>query len=205
MVVVFIIAAALLLCAAGFGAYMGWRSQQRAEAAAITAKANLKASLERARRLQEKLDAIDAESRKYYEWRERTKQAQAAQVVGGQHSAAESRQMSVVVTAYDLSYESCGKTPGHPGYGITANGTDLRGHTLESARAIAVDPDVIPLGSAVRLEFADASMKRYDGVYTACDTGGGVNGYHIDLFVGESNRVEAMRIGRRSATATVEG
>lgn len=205
MTIVFVIAAALLIGAAAFGAWLGWRSHVHAQSALITAKANFRRGTQLHQAAMRQAEITGAETVKYLQWRERTKQAKAAQVVGGQHSAAESRRMSVVVTAYDLSYESCGKSPSHPQYGITANGTDLRGHTLESARAIAVDPDVIPLGSAVRLEFADDAMKRYDGVYTACDTGGGVNGYHIDLFVGEDNRDEAMRIGRRTATATVEG
>ena len=42
-------------------------------------------------------------------------------------------------TAYDLSVQSCGKKESHPAYGVTANGTSLKGHTLESARAIAVE------------------------------------------------------------------
>ena len=54
--------------------------------------------------------------------------------------------------------------------GITASGT-----VLEKGRTIAVDPDVIPLGSEVMI----------DGqVYIAEDTGGAIKGNKLDLFVG---------------------
>ena len=96
------------------------------------------------------------------------------------------RELYVKVTAYDLSVESCGKVPNEHGYGITASGVDLSGHSLESARAIAVDPDVIPLGSDVRISFNDPEWKHLDGWYKAVDTGGAVQGHHIDLFFGDS-------------------
>lgn len=114
-----------------------------------------------------------------------------------------SRGMDVVVTAYDLSEASCNKGPSHPAYGLTATGRSLAGHTLESARAIAVDPSVIPLGSKVRIKFKDADMQKYNGIYTASDTGGAIHGNRIDLFAGEGAHDLAMRIGRRHAVAVV--
>lgn len=113
------------------------------------------------------------------------------------------RSMNVTVTAYDLSPQSCGKAPGSAGYGITATGISLAGHSLESARAIAVDPSVIPLGSKVRIKFRDEDMKQYNGIYTAVDTGGAINGNHIDLFAGEGSYDLCMAIGRREARITV--
>jgi len=110
------------------------------------------------------------------------------------------RKMTVEVTAYDLSYESCGKSPGSPGYGVTASGFNLAGHSLESARAIAVDPSVIPLGSQVRLKFDDPEWSHLNGVYTAVDTGGAIGGNRIDLFFGEDGHYEALSFGRRTAT-----
>lgn len=107
------------------------------------------------------------------------------------------------VTAYDLSVESCGKSPGHPAYGVTATGKNLAGHSLESARAIAVDPNVIPLGSKVQINFEDESMRQFDGIYTAVDTGGGVNGNHIDIFAGEDAGDLARQIGRRTARVQI--
>lgn len=114
-------------------------------------------------------------------------------------SRGSSRGMSVEVTAYTLSEASCGKGAGHPAYGRTATGMNLAGHTLESARAIAVDPRIIPLGSKVRLHFSDADMQRYNGIYTAVDTGGAISGNRIDLFAGEGAESLAMHIGRRTA------
>ena len=114
-----------------------------------------------------------------------------------------SRAINVEVTAYTLSESSCNKGTSHPSYGITANGTNLAGHTLWSARAIAVDPNVIPLGSKVHISFEDESMQKYNGIYTACDTGGAIRGNIIDLFAGENAEDLAMHIGRRKAVAKI--
>lgn len=112
-------------------------------------------------------------------------------------------EFQVEVTAYTLSEESCDKDINNPEYGLTANGTNLAGHTLESARAIAVDPRVIPLGSRVEIDFHDNSMKQYNGIYTAVDTGGAINGNRIDIFAGEGAETLAMDIGRRAATVCI--
>ena len=118
-------------------------------------------------------------------------------------SRGNSRAMNVEVTAYDLSEASCNKGTSHPAYGLTATGKNLAGHTLQSARAIAVDPRVIPLGSKVRIKFKDKEMQQYNGVYTACDTGGAINGNRIDLFAGDGAHSLCMEIGRREAVAVV--
>jgi len=91
-------------------------------------------------------------------------------------------------TAYDLSYESCGKYPDHPAYGITYSGTQAR------PGVIAVDPRVIPLGSKVYVESLD-STKDY-GFASAEDTGSAIKGNKIDLFIGDNR--SALRYGRRS-------
>lgn len=109
----------------------------------------------------------------------------------------------VEVTAYTLSEASCSKGTSHPAYGRTANGTNLAGHSLYSARAIAVDPRVIPLGTRVRISFKDPEMRRFNGVYTAVDTGGAIKGNRIDLFAGEGAESLAMHIGRRQAKAVL--
>lgn len=118
-----------------------------------------------------------------------------------------SSSLDVVVTAYDLSVASCGKPVGSHGYGITASGINLAGHTLESARAIAVDPNVIPIGSKVRIKFDNPSMKKYDGIYTAVDTGGAIQGNRIDLFFGDHGSNEpssrALAFGVQEAKATL--
>lgn len=92
------------------------------------------------------------------------------------------------VTCYDLSVQSCGKPIGSKGYGITASGISLKGHTWETARAIAVDPKVIPLGSKVELIFTNEKYSKYNGIYTAVDTGGAIKGRKIDFFLGDFNQ-----------------
>ena len=94
-------------------------------------------------------------------------------------------------TAYDLSVQSCGKPIGHPQYGITKSGVNIAGKTREQAMSIAVDPNVIPLGSQVKITFPEP-YTHFNGVYTANDTGGGIKGKKIDIFMGdfESNNAD---------------
>jgi 3D (Asp-Asp-Asp) domain-containing protein len=102
------------------------------------------------------------------------------------------------ITSYDLSVQSCGKKVSSRGYGITRNGFDLRGHDWKTARVIAVDPKIIPLGSIVYIQFIDENYFKYNGVYTAEDTGSAIKGYKIDLFmedVGEQVSDKAMDFG----------
>ena len=107
------------------------------------------------------------------------------------------------VTAYDLSVESCGKPIGHPAYGITANNKNLSGKSWQSARSIAVDPEVIPLGSKVYVKFSDPRFSHYDGIFAAEDTGSAVKGKKIDLFHGDYRQDEAhhdtIAFGNRKA------
>ncbi len=91
-------------------------------------------------------------------------------------------------TAYDLSFESCGKWPGSPGYGITASGTYAKPGT------VAVDPRVIPLGTKMFIVSTDGSYVY--GYCTAEDTGGAIKGNKVDLFY--NTRSECMQFGRRS-------
>jgi len=91
-----------------------------------------------------------------------------------------------IVSAYDLSFNSCGKSRGSKGYGITASGYDLRGHTIDSAKTISTDPMVIQTGSKVRLTFKDNKYSRYDGIYVSRDTGSKILKNRIDLFVGDN-------------------
>ncbi len=93
----------------------------------------------------------------------------------------------MTATAYDLSFESCGKNPGDKGYGITASGTKAR------PGAVAVDPKVIPLGTKLYIESLD-NTKDY-GFAVAEDTGGAIKGNKIDLFFHSSTDVK--NFGRR--------
>lgn len=72
-------------------------------------------------------------------------------------------------TAYCNCAKCCGKySPERGGDGTTKSGT-----LPVQGRTIAVDPDVIPLGTIVYID---------DKAYIAEDTGSGVNGNHIDIY-----------------------
>lgn len=88
------------------------------------------------------------------------------------------------VTHYDCCVSCCGKTDG-----ITASGAQAT-----PGVTVAVDPDVIPLGSDVLVDYGDGEIH----YYRADDIGGAVKGNHIDLCV-ESHE-EALLLGRRTAT-----
>ena len=80
--------------------------------------------------------------------------------------------MRVSATAYTLS-------------GRTASGAPPR-HGV-----VAADPAVLPLGSRIRVRGAGA----YSGNYVVRDTGRGVRGREIDIYV--PHRAQAKRFGRR--------
>jgi len=94
-----------------------------------------------------------------------------------------------IATSYDLSYESCGKYPSHPEYGIT-----FSGKKAVKGRTVAVDPDVIPLGSNIHITFP-GEYKYLNGWYVAEDTGSLVKGKIIDVFLGESAFYEMEKFG----------
>lgn len=103
-----------------------------------------------------------------------------------------------IATAYDNSVASQGKWVDQ-----TATGFNLKGHTLESARCIAVDPNIIPLKSEVYLEFED-SYSHLNGIYIAYDTGGDIKGKRIDVFFGDGNvKTECFDFGRRRVKVTI--
>lgn len=84
------------------------------------------------------------------------------------------------ITAYGADCEGCtGRT-----YSGTAPQVD---------RTIAVDPDVIPLGSTVLIDGQE---------YIAEDTGGAIKGNIIDMFVG--TEAESEVIGVRYAEVKVK-
>lgn len=89
-----------------------------------------------------------------------------------------------VVTHYDVCVECCGKTDG-----ITASGVRATPYVT-----VAVDPDVIPLGSDVLVDYGDGEIH----YYRADDVGGSVKGNRIDLCV--TTHDEALQLGRRTAT-----
>lgn len=76
------------------------------------------------------------------------------------------------VTAYALTATSTGKSPGQPGFGITASGS-----RASVGRTVAVDPLVIPIGSLVYIDLPGIGWR------LAEDTGGAIKGRHIDLLL----------------------
>lgn len=90
------------------------------------------------------------------------------------------------MTAYDLSINSCGRSQGNPSRGKTTTGFNLSGMDWQDARTVAVDPNIIPLNSKLLIIFEDAKYKKYNGLYTARDTGGAIKGNKIDFYLGDS-------------------
>lgn len=89
-----------------------------------------------------------------------------------------------IVTYYDACVICCGKDDG-----ITASGA-----AAVPYETCAVDPEVIPLGSRVVVDFGDGAVLHL----RAEDTGSGVRGNHIDICVSE--HTEALALGVRRAT-----
>ena len=91
------------------------------------------------------------------------------------------------ITAY------CTGTCCSSGTGITASGA-----VATVGRTIGVDPNVIPLGSTVKIVFRDGT----EYIYIAEDTGSAIKGNIIDLLV--SSHSEGIQFGRQTCRAYVE-
>lgn len=95
------------------------------------------------------------------------------------------KRIIMTATAYSSSPAENG------GYAVSSMGTPLR------YGIVAVDPDVVPLGSKVYVTSADGSWSY--GVASAEDTGGAVKGNRIDLCYGDN----AGAFGRRSCVVYI--
>lgn len=80
--------------------------------------------------------------------------------------------INTTLTAYTAGVESTGKKASHPEYGITYSGLKAK-----EGRTIAVDPNVIPLGSTVFIEGI--------GIRKAEDIGSAIRGSRIDVFMND--------------------
>ncbi|NHM29429.1 3D domain-containing protein [Neobacillus terrae] len=97
--------------------------------------------------------------------------------------AVEGKVITVKATAYTASCEGCS--------GVTATGINLKQNP--NAKIISVDPSVIPLGTKVYVEGY--------GYAVAGDTGGGIKGNEIDVFI--SSQDEAVKWGSRQIKVTL--
>ena len=77
--------------------------------------------------------------------------------------------------------------------GTTASGMQTR------PGIVAADPEMLPLGSRIRVQDAG----RYSGLYTVADTGPAVQGREIDIFIPDG--AEAKRFGRRRVRVEILG
>lgn len=81
--------------------------------------------------------------------------------------------------------------------GVTATGKDVSNTTTHNGKkVIAVDPNVIPLGSDVRITSGSNSY-----IATAQDTGGDIKGNRIDILV--ASKSEARSLGRTGVKVEV--
>ena len=69
--------------------------------------------------------------------------------------------------------------------------------TVAHEGIVAADPAVLPMGTRIRVTGSDG----YDGTYLVTDTGGKVDGAHIDLCV--RTAAEARRFGKRRVRVQV--
>ena len=95
----------------------------------------------------------------------------------------EGETITVTATAYTAKCDGCS--------GVTSTGVDLNANP--NAKVIAVDPNVIPLGSEVYVEGY--------GYATAADVGGAIKGNKIDLHV--PTKEEAVNWGAQQVNVTV--
>lgn len=98
-------------------------------------------------------------------------------------SSGSGKEITMTATAYTANCNGC--------TGYTATGINLNGNP--GAKVIAVDPNVIPLGSKVWVEGY--------GYAIAGDTGGAINGQRIDLHMPTTK--DATNFGRRNVLVRV--
>ena len=93
------------------------------------------------------------------------------------------KKLEMEITAYTAGYESTGKTPDHPAYGITASGA-----YVQENHTIACGSDY-PFGTEIYIPY-------FDNVYTCEDRGGAITNRHIDVYIEDLD--EALKFGRRT-------
>lgn len=92
------------------------------------------------------------------------------------------------ITAYTNSPSDTGKRQGERGFGITASGAHTR-----AEHTVAADWSILPEGTVIEIE-------GLPGRYVVEDTGSGICGRHLDLFVGCEAAAVAWGVRKRTVT-----
>jgi 3D (Asp-Asp-Asp) domain-containing protein/molybdopterin converting factor small subunit len=95
--------------------------------------------------------------------------------------------LDIVATGYTQSEEEG-----------TANGITYTETKVTEGRTVAVDPNVIPLGS---LLYVESNSPYVGGFYIAEDIGGAIKGNRIDVYMESKN--QAFLFGKQNVTVTV--
>ncbi|WP_055109002.1 3D domain-containing protein [Paenibacillus ihumii] len=88
--------------------------------------------------------------------------------------------VKVVATGYTAGYESTGKRPNHPGYGITYSGVKVQ-RNKDTISTIAADLKVFPLGTILYIPGY--------GYGVVADKGSAIKGNKIDLYFATTKQV----------------
>jgi 3D (Asp-Asp-Asp) domain-containing protein len=82
------------------------------------------------------------------------------------------------------------------------------GYTLTELKSVAVDPSVIPIGSAIFIgDAADVSISDslvHDGVFYAQDVGSAIKGNRIDVYLGPKSNMDLFRSTAMCRSGDVE-
>jgi 3D (Asp-Asp-Asp) domain-containing protein len=107
----------------------------------------------------------------------------------------------------------CGHSPCYRPMGAGAKwGMSALSKPLQPFRTVAVDPEVVPLGSLLYVPELDGLTMPgsppwggfvHDGCLHAIDVGGGIDGKHLDFFVGKFQFKKALDNRKRMKTVTV--
>ena len=100
--------------------------------------------------------------------------------------------------AYSTGWVSTAYAPALGGINGSGTGLTASGTKVVEGRTIAVDPNIIPLGSIVAVYVPNG--KDYTGLYLAEDTGGAIKGKKIDIAVKPDH---AMAFGVRNIQVAV--
>lgn len=84
------------------------------------------------------------------------------------------------ITAYTAGYESTGKRPGDPGYGITASGTKVK-----EGRTIACPP-ALSFGTKIHIP-------AWNATYVCEDRGSAITNGHLDIY--KKDLDDALEVG----------